>query len=59
MSARGFQAGNLWCAGDAPMGERAVDFDKALMLVKMKGCPLRHVDVLMVPKADLAMWCDS
>jgi hypothetical protein len=55
VGARGFSACNVWLPGNA-FSEQQMDANKALMLVKLKGQPLRHIDLLMVPRSELAMW---
>ena len=52
-NARGFASGNVWVPGQG--WDKFATADKALMLLKLRGQPLRHLDVLMVPKHEVAM----
>ena len=58
VNARGFSAGNMWSQGQT-FGSADKDANKALCLIKLKGRKMRHIDLLMVPKSDLAFWISA
>jgi hypothetical protein len=49
-----FDAGPSVCA--VTPFDSDVDANKALLLIKLKGQPLRHIDLLMVPRSEWAFW---
>jgi hypothetical protein len=49
-----FDAGPSVCA--VTPFDSDFDANKALLLIKLKGQPLRHIDLLMVPRSEWAFW---